>query len=778
MVCCRLGEKWEELALDTPDPLRAVGVAVGDGLIEPLETKLHAPGARKEWVEREKLISHLASDVAAKLVLFAAPAGFGKTTAIAQWRASMLEGRAFAWVSLDRGDDDPTRLWLHVVAALQRACPGFGAEPILRALRVRIPDIAGTVLPLLVNELGRLRAPVVLVLDDYYLIGESRCHEQVAFVLNHLPPTVQIVLATRTEPPLPLARLRLYGEIVEVRAQELRFSAGQAAALVHTVSDLELSQPDLTELVHRTEGWPAGLYLAALSLRSQLAPGTFIRQFSGSNRFIAEFLAEEVLTSQPPEIRQFLLRTAVLDRFCAPLCDAVAGTTGAASIIDGLERDNLFLVPLDDDRRWYRYHHLFAQALRVQLARAEPAIVPVLHQRASQWHRESGTADEAIGHAFAAGDVAGAVDLVARFWRAYMDIGLIITIRGWMRTLGDDRISAYPLAAHCAAWCAALTGEPESLRRWLPVLEAAEVAGPLPDGIRSLKSSAALVRATFGFDGIRVMLGSARTAAELEDDPKSPWYGVARAALGSALYLSGELDAAARPLAETFQTHQPVTVARVLALSVMTLVGIDQGRLAEVAELAREARQLVGDGELAEAPQAAMAYIAAGAVYAGQGRLGAAREEFEHALRIRQTWPGISPWPTVLTTLRLAPVLDDLGERPAAIALAAEARAILAARPDGAGYQRARLSGLEQRFAAPARPVAAGVAGVAGKPLTDSEIAVLRLLEGTLSLRQIGQELYVSHNTVKTHVRSIYRKLGTSTRPDAVARGRDLGVLI
>jgi LuxR family maltose regulon positive regulatory protein len=403
--------------------LRAVPVPGSSALPDMLmEAKLHAPSLRKEWVERRELISVLAA-TAAKVVLIEAPAGFGKTTLAAQWRASPLEERSFAWVSLDRGDDDPGTLWWYIAHALQRACPGLGVDEVFRALRVPVPDITGTVIPLLVHELAALRTPVVLVLDDYQLIKEPSRHEQTAFLLLHLPPSVEIVLVTRTDPPLPLARLRAAGEMLEIRMPELRLEPSEAAALVQNVSGFELPEPDLAVLLQRNEGWPAGLYLAALSLRGHPAPGAFIRQFSGDNRFIVDFLAEEVLSRQPGHIRQFLARTAVLDRFCAPLCDAVTGSAHAAEVIDVLERENLFLIPLDDNRQWYRYHHLFAQVLRGQLARTEPGVGPTLYERASAWHRESGSTDEAIGYALAAGDVAGAVDLIARHRFAYVDAG-------------------------------------------------------------------------------------------------------------------------------------------------------------------------------------------------------------------------------------------------------------------------------------------------------------------------------------------------------------------
>jgi LuxR family maltose regulon positive regulatory protein len=738
------------------------------GIDVPIETKLHAPSSRKEWVERRPLIQALAG-AAAKLILVDAPAGFGKTTLAAQWRSSTIEKRSFAWLSLDRADDDPGRLWWHVVCALQRACSGFGGEDILRAIRVQGPDIAGTVLPMLVNELAALPGQVVLVLDDYHVIRERSCHDQIAFLLFHLPPTAQLVLITRADPPLPLARLRAAGQMAEFRAQDLRFAPAEVATLVHTVSAVELSEPDLADLLERTEGWPAGVYLAALSLRGHPSPSAFIHQFTGDNRFIVDFLAEEVLSRQPGEIRQFLMRTAILARFCAPLCDAVAGSANAAEIIDVLERENLFVVPLDETRQWFRYHHLFAQVLHTQLTRTEPDLVPTLHQRASAWHRVSGSADEAISHTLAAGDTAGAVDLIARHWSAYTDLGRAGTVRRWLRSLGDEQIATSPVAAHCAAWAAALTGDRESVHRWLPVIEAGQHEGPLPDGIRSLKSSAALLRGVYGFDGLRVMRESAQMAVGLENNPKSPWYALARGALGFSLYLSGEPDAATGPLEEAVLSEASIPLARMVASSVLSLVAVELGRLPRARELANDALSLADRGDLSETPQSSLAYTAAGAVRAAHGLLDEARSELEHAVQSRRRVSGISPWPTLEAMLVLAQVLLDLGDRASANELIEQARAVLTAYPDGAEVQLARLDRLE------GRPRSVGTVGPA--ELTEREVAVLRLLRGTLSLREIGQELYVSPNTIKTHAQAIYRKLGVSTRHDAVAHARDIGIL-
>ncbi len=723
-------------------------------------------------MERRELIQNLA-DAAVKLVLVDAPAGFGKTTLVAQWRVSAAEDRAFAWISLDQGDDDPGRLWWQVVRALQRACPGLGGDELSRALRAQLPDIAGTVLPILVNELAALSAPVVLVLDGYHLVKDRGCHDQLAFLLLHLPPSAEIVLITRADPPLPLARLRAGGEMLEFRAPELRFAPAEAALLVRNVAAVELSEPDLAELVDRTEGWPAGLYLAALALRAQPSPSTFIRQFTGDNRFIVDFLAEEVLSRQPDQVREFLARTAILGRFCASLCDAVAGSSNAAEIIEILDRENLFVVPLDENRRWYRYHQLFAQVLRSELARTEPAIVPALHERASTWYRQSGSADDAIGHALAGGDVAGTIDLIAHHWYSYVDSGRVATVAGWMSSLGDDAIALSPLAAHCATWAAALTADRESLRRWLPVVAAGEYPGQLPDGMPSLQFSAALVRATFGFDGIRPMREAAAAAVVLEGDPSSSWYAVARTALAAALYFSGELEPAAAQAEEALLGNAAIAVVRMLALAIMVLIAIEQGQLGEAEELARSAREIVAGGEagLSEAPMNSLGYAAAGAVFAAQGRLQEARRELEDALRPGRRWSGISPWPTVEILLRLAPVLLDLGDRSGALASLDEARQLLAAWPDGSETLWTRLVRLDRLLAGQLR--AASLAD----PLTEREVAVLRLLRGTLSLREIGQELHLSQNTIKTHVQAIYRKLGVSARPDAIEKGRQADLL-
>jgi LuxR family maltose regulon positive regulatory protein len=732
-----------------------------------LESKLHGPAVRPEWVPRQRLVRGLAASKA-KLVLAEAPAGFGKTILVTQWLIAASDSRSFAWVHLDKGDDDPVRLWWHIMSALQRACPGLDGKDLLQLLTAQEPDIDGELLPRLVNALAELSQPIVLALDDYHLVSEPRCREQIQFLLLNLVPPAQVVIMTRAGPLLPLARLRTSGELVEIRMRELRFTPDEAAALVDRVAALRLSKRDAADLVQRTEGWPAGVWLTAISLRGSSDPGTAIRQLSGTNSYIADYLSDEVISHQPSQVRRFLTQTSILNRFTAQLCDAVTGTGDAAGIIDLLERENLFVVPQGKARHWFRYHHLFRQVLQSELERGEPEIALALHRRASEWYAAHEFAEEAIDHALAGGDPAGAAGLIARHWLGYVNAGRIAPLREWIAALGEDQVYANPLAAHSAAWVASLSGEPPAVAGLVPVIESGDYSGRLPDGMRSLDFSAALLRGLFGFEGIRVMRESAARAVELEDDETSRWYPLALTALGYSMYLSGE-PTAHQLLRRPLRHEMPDPAIRLTVLFGATLAAVERGEQHRAREHATAARQLAeGTGLGRVAPQVSLAHIAAGLAYAGDGQLPEARREFERALKARRPWTGLSPWPTLDTLLRLALVLLELGDGTGATALLDEAGEILDALPEGAEAQRARLESLRHRLSRPT--------GLAGS-LTHQERAVLYLLPSTLSVREIGRELHISRNTVKSHLRAIYSKLGVSTRDDAVARGHELGYL-
>src|ERR1700737_3580118 len=336
--------------------------------------KLRIPSRRRELVSRARLLHALTAGPPARLTLIEAAPGWGKTTLLTEWSAGAEPGRPFAWVSLDRGDNDPVRFWTYVIQALRGVDPLVGTGS-LRLVRARGAGLSSEVLPLLVNELSALPSFVVLVLDDYHAISNGEIHEGMAFLLDHLPEPLHVVLATRSAPPLPVARSRARGELLEIRAEELRFADDEAAALLNDVLEIGIDPSDVSRLQERTEGWPAGLYLAALSMRGNRDPHEFTEAFAGDDRHIVDYLSTEVLDRPPPELRTFMLRTSMLEGLCGPLCDEVTGGRGSAQLLEDLERANLFLISLDTRRRWYRYHHLFAELLRHELGRLEAELV-------------------------------------------------------------------------------------------------------------------------------------------------------------------------------------------------------------------------------------------------------------------------------------------------------------------------------------------------------------------------------------------------------------------
>ncbi len=417
-----------------------------------LASKLRPPAERPGAVVRETLLTRLNEDQRARLFLISAPAGWGKTSLLRDWRlADTTSGTA--WVSVDPGDNDPVRFWAHVITSVAGVSHGFGAA-VLQVLTAPGAGNIGTELPMLVNELAALPAPVTLVLDDYHLISSPEVLRSVSFLVEHLPLGFRLALAARTDPDLPLARLRARGEMLEIRADDLRFTEAETAALLNGTLGLNLEPTDIGALQQRTEGWAAGLYLAGLSLRGRPEPSAFIRAFAGDDRQIVDYLLAEVLDSLSAEIRSFLLRTSVLDRLSGPLCDAVADGQGAQRILEELERSNLFLVPLDTRRRWYRYHHLFRELLRHELDRTEPDLAELLHRRASAWHRAHGDNTEAISHAISAGDLADARELIVSGWHACFNEGLLETVESWLDRLPPEMVTQDARLCLVRAWLA------------------------------------------------------------------------------------------------------------------------------------------------------------------------------------------------------------------------------------------------------------------------------------------------------------------------------------
>jgi LuxR family maltose regulon positive regulatory protein len=728
-----------------------------------LETKLHAPTPGPNILARPYLAAVLAAGASKRLTLVSAPAGFGKTTLLAAWCAAEKEHRPSGWVDLDRSDNDPKRLWTYVVEALHRMDPAVG-EQSLAALQAPGTSLVDDVLPLLVNELAALTGPAVLVLDDFHLVEDVECHRSMAFLVERLPRTLQLVLSTRSDPPLGLARLRARDELGELRAADLRFTYEEAAAFLNDRAGVQLDRADLVTLHQRTEGWPAGLQLAALTLRDHPDPSASVAAFSGTNRHVVDYLGTELLHAQPPETQAFLRRTSILERLSAPLCDAVTQGGGSAGILDRLERANLFLVPLDDQRAWYRYHHLFGELLQHELGVSEPALTPILHRRASAWYSQAGFAEEAIHHAVLAGDVAGASELIGRHWVAYVDRWRIATVRSWLRALPEEAVAADPLLALVSAWIALSFEEPAELDHWLALADRLPSKGPLPGGIPSLELGIAVLRAVSGFHGVQSRMDAAQRVLTLQPDPDSPWRQTASWALGYGLYLSGKPAEAQAAVEESIRigrtTQVQTTIIR--SLTVLGLIHDDQGNSEEAEAACRHALELIEAEGLSKSPAVGTAFTLLGRIRARGGDLREARAAHERAFASQRYH--LERFHALVELLPFRKADDD----PEGVQeLLAEAQRLEGTGIDFGVLDR-RLKAMSWRF----RP-ADQLAGA----LSAREVDVLRLLSGPESLRDIGQALYISHDTVKSHAKAIYRKLGVSSRTEAVALSRRLGLL-
>jgi LuxR family transcriptional regulator, maltose regulon positive regulatory protein len=482
-----------------------------------LRTKLSPPPARTGLIPRARLDGLLETGAKGRLCLVDAPAGSGKTTLLGQWWRADHGTRRVAWLSLDDGDDDPVRFWSYVVESLRVVEPGLGEGPLTLLQGPGTVDVlTQMILPELLNELTARESDLVLVLDDYHLVTNAVCHATLAFFVDHLPANVHLMVATRVDPPLPLARLRASGELVELRIAELGFTSAEADQLLHDAMGLELTADQTERLWERTEGWAAGLYLAGLSLRGQPDPAPFIASFEAGHRHVVDYLGAEVLARQPEPLRSFMVRTSVLERLSGPLCDAVLETTGSAELLAELEQANLFLIALDDHRHWYRYHHLFAQLLHLELAEREPGLVPALHRRAATFHQDAGDVEAAVHHASAAGDYPRATDLVTRHWLPFARRGRVATVERWLDGLPDEVVAAAPSVAVAKVWIGGYRGVPkQELERWQAVADSGDPGAAVPNWAASVSFEAAMARAIFPYDDVGAVLEAARRAAEL-----------------------------------------------------------------------------------------------------------------------------------------------------------------------------------------------------------------------------------------------------------------------
>ena len=463
-------------------------------------TKLYVPRLRRGMVARPRLVDRLGGE--ARLTLVSAPAGFGKTTLLASWLGQPEDDRRVAWLSLDASDDAPASFWTAVATAVPGAAPGLG-DRTLEQLRTA-PGTTDPALTVLLNDLARDPGELWLVLDDYHLVEHREIGLGLTFLVEHLPPHVHLVLSTRSDPDVPLSRWRVRGELVEIRAGDLRFSSLEAAAYLAEATGAQLSPEQVSALEDRTEGWIAALQLAAISLQGRDDVGAFISGFAGDDRYVFDYLVEEVLAHQPPPVRDFLLRSAVLDRLTGPLCDAVLDRDDAGAMLQALERANLFLVALDDRREWYRYHQLFADVLRARLLAEQPDLVPVLHQRASQWYERHDLTEEAVQHALAARDVERAARLVEQAVPEIRRQRREAVVQGWLAALPDDTVRRSPVLSVFAAALLVVSGDLDAVEPRLDDAEGARAAAaadgirpwPETEELRTLPSTIAMYRAS------------------------------------------------------------------------------------------------------------------------------------------------------------------------------------------------------------------------------------------------------------------------------------------
>lgn len=750
--------------------------------------RLRPPVALHGSVARQPLLDLLAGYASAKLVLVVAPAGWGKTWLLRDWCLAGEKPRT-TWLSVDQSDNDPAHFWAGVVAAVDGVSPGIGAAAlqVLSGARVRTPDeLMGPV----INDIARMPERVTLILDDFHLITNAEILQSVAYLVEHLPPTLGLVMASRSQPSLPLARLRAGGELAEIRADDLRFSEGETRDLLNGTVGLALPPEDIHALLERTEGWAAGLYLAGLSLRGHKDPARFIQGFGGDDRQIADYLAAEVLSGQTAEVRTLLLRTSVLDRFSGPLCDAVTDRSGSQGVLEELERSQLFLEPLDTTRNWYRHHRLFAELLRHELHRSEPGLAPLLHQRASAWHRQHGSIGEAIDHAVMASDLADARELIARQSATLIDQGLAEDVESWLDRLPPEMIVGDARMCLIRGSLGRHLGRPDDVKSWLAAAEAAEPHGRStasseegpPEGsaegptaaMASIESAASVLWADYYH--LVGDLASAeeanRRAAEFESAGTAQVHAEALAAAGANLFWRAQ-DAEASMILE--QVAGPTrslasNLATVRALSCLAAIAARAGDLETCERQVHKAIDLADRHNLGEYWITTTAMVTSAELYACRGELAEAETAALAALECaRRRHARLE---TASALLCLAKIRSRTGNADDARVRIGQASDVIR-RCAAPGIltelltEAERLAG--QHVAVPIRVPPQRSGASPPDTLTRREAQVLELLAAGRTNNEIAVQLVVSIHTVERHLQNAYRKIGVRNRADAAA---------
>ena len=726
------------------------------------ESKFHPPAARPGIVIRTALVNRLAA-AQSPIITVTAPPGYGKTMLLAQW--AELVGPRVAWVSCDDGDNDPVVLLSALAVALDRIEP---IDPtIFSALVSSGGDI--TVVPRFVSAIAAMHRPVTLVLDHAEAVTNKQCLNTIAEFALRLPPGWQLAMASRAGVPLPVARLRAQGRIVEISAEDLAMGTEEASSLLEGAG-AELGEASIHELLQRTEGWPAGLYIAALAIKAGTRRSEVGFTFTGDDIFMGDYLRSELLDRVSGAVASFLTRTSVLDRMCGSLCDAILDGEGSQRLLERLESRNLLIVPLDRRREWYRYHHLLQELLQAELRRREPDLVQDLHFRAAGWYEANAMPEAAIRHAQAAADYDRVARLVLELAQPVWASGRVETVLRWMEWLRDVTSAEHygAIAVH-GSLIFALLGQPSEAERWAAAAERATPGGILPDG-STMQGTLAYLRAILCRDGVAVMRRDAQIAWD-GLSPASPYRATMLYTEGISYLLDGD-PARADPIFT--RAFGEATRAGALPLAALILaercaVAAERDGWPEIIELAQRAVTIVEDGRLDDYWTSALVYAWATRAALHSGDVSKARFYLGRAARLRPLLTYALPVVSVQALLELARCYLTLADPAGAAAILHQVHDILQQRPD-LGVLTKLAGQLQSQLGK------TGAIAVGASSLTAAELRLLPLLSTHLSYREIGERLYVSSHTVKTQAYSAYRKLGASSRSEAVTRVHEFGL--
>ena len=729
-----------------------------------VESKLHPPAARRGIVPRSALVDRLVAAQAVPIVAVVAPAGYGKTTLLAQW-AERRHPRV-ALVSCDDGDNDLAVLLSYLAVALARVGP---IDPSVFRLLASGADV--TVVPRFMAAVAPTATPIAVALDHVEAITNGECLDTLAEFALRLPAGWQLTVASRRPVHLPLGRLRAQGRIVEIAAPDLAMGPAEAASLLE-VAGLSLPEAGARELLKRTEGWPTGLYLAAVDLRVGTTRWEFGLEAAGDGRYMSGYLRSELLDGMSPAEMSFLTRTSVLDVMCGSLCDALLGATGSDRVLDQLESRNLLVVPLDRRREWYRYHQLLRHLLREELGRHEPDLVPELHSRAAAWFEANGRPEAAIEHAQAVGDADLVARLVLDLAQPVWASGRVDTVVRWMTWFErEDVLDRHPAVAVHGALIFALLGQQSEAERWAAVAERVAPTGSLPDG-STLESLLAYLRAILAREGVDRMRRDAWIAlAGLS--LASPYRSTMLHTVGLSYLIEGDPGQSDPFFASAYDDAMDADAAPLAALLLAErcLVAVARPDWHDAEAFIRRALSIVRDGQLQDYWTSALVYAAAARIALHRGEVDRARDHAAQAARLRPLLISTLPVVSVQTLLELAGAYIALADRGGAGAVLRQIHDILQDRPD-----LGMLPGQARQLSSMLDRITGAVGGASS--LTSAELRLLPLLSTHLSLGEIGTRLNVSRNTVKTQASSVYRKLDASSRREAVSRTRELGLTV